>query len=451
MAIIRTLDILLRGNTSKLDPDLAKGKQKLGRFGQEIKTLFVGLFAGVSVGGFVAGLRGAATELDNISKTARRLQLPTQDLIALKHATELAGFTLEQYTRTNDRLLRSMFDARRGMQSAQEAFKTLGLSVDTLAQTNQLKRLEMLSAAFSRINDPVTRAGIAMQLFGRQGAEMLRFFDEVVPAITDASDEANRFGFSFSDAQLQPVEDAVDSFELIGKTIRGVFSAIMINLAPALRFMGQVLSSLLSPGSAIRSMFMGIGDALKILAWVVNLALLGLTTISHIFGNLTGVVFRALAMFLTMIAAFKVLRTVTIALVNVKKTLLLIEAGLAALGGLTWAQIGGAVAAMALVGGGLLAWEANLAAAGDKVMDINNEMFKLVGLNDQLGGGKLNVESATFGSQQALETLFKVKMDSPMQQMVGLQQDANQILGEIRDLAKQGNDVVFDFDQVDAF
>ena len=72
---------------------------------------------------------------------------------------------------------RAVLDAAQGSATAARAFDALGLSAETLLGQGTDEAFESIAAAISRVEDPTLRLGLASQVLGRSGADLMNFLN----------------------------------------------------------------------------------------------------------------------------------------------------------------------------------------------------------------------------------------------------------------------------------
>ena len=61
----------------------------------------------------------------------------------------------------------------RGLKTSTDLLDMLGVSAEQFKQASPEERFKLLAEAISQIEDPTLRAGIALNVFGRSGRELL--------------------------------------------------------------------------------------------------------------------------------------------------------------------------------------------------------------------------------------------------------------------------------------
>jgi hypothetical protein len=144
------------------------------------------LGAGLSAAGVAAFAKGAIDAADNMRDLSQKTGVSVENLSRFQQAAEKSGTTVEGVGNAMVRLSRGMAEAAAtGKGPASEALQTLGISAVDASGKLQNADAVMLQVAerFQQIPDGAQKAALAVQLFGRGGAEMIPMLNEGRQAI----------------------------------------------------------------------------------------------------------------------------------------------------------------------------------------------------------------------------------------------------------------------------
>jgi hypothetical protein len=434
LAIAKTLDILLRAPTSKLDADFKKGQQMFSGFVSTIKGLAGPLLAAVSLGGFVSQINKALTSIDELSKRSVRLNIDIADLRGLQLAADLSGVALGEIE-VGARTLTKQVDAlSKGSARQVELFKELGLTATDVLDKSLSEQLAAVGTGLGGIESVTRRSAIALELFGRNGNKLLPLLANNAQAVRDAMSDIQRLGAPISAADGAAVEKSNDAFTRLMFTFDSIFQTVSVAMAPALERLYVNLAEAIRPGTALNQMFLSLGQVMTLAVNVVNELVGFISFMSEGMGTLTGRFLAGVVVATALISVYKGLivllgllraRTAALAIweaaraaINIKTAAILLAAGGAAVAFAE--QINGAVNSLM----GLM----------DAQVNVNKGIEDFIDLKAKSDRKSLNLGSATFGSQAALEQLFTVKGER--QAMKGIEngvKESNDLLRAIRD------------------
>lgn len=176
-----------------------------------------------------------------LADASARTGASVESLSELGFAAEQSGTdfaTLEGSLRKMQKLL---VEAAGGAKGANSTLSDLGLTVAQLGRLAPDKQFELLADRISRIQNPAKRTAVALEVFGKSGAQLLPLLNTGAAGIKALRLEAQRLGLTMSTADAQAAEEFGDALDVLGKvTKRAVFevgSALAPALLSAARFM----------------------------------------------------------------------------------------------------------------------------------------------------------------------------------------------------------------------
>jgi phage-related protein len=349
MASQATLAVLLT-----LKDDLSSGLKNAAKeasgFGGVLKGLGVGIasVATAAVAAGVASVKSFADTGDALKEMAQKTGFSTESLSTLKYAAEQCGASLDTIGVAVRGVAGFMQQVGAGSEPAINALNQLGLSAEQLKGLSSEETFNKLALAIAGIEDPLQKAALAQDVFGKSGMELLPLLAEGPDGMKKLADEAKELGLVFS----QDAADNADAFnDALGK-LQGAFSGLMnqvgAKLVPALQPLidaftklvtalpieqiGQLISSLLPPlvevimqllqalAPVIDAVLQFAVAALKPLLAVLPKIVAALTPILTIVGQLVGMFGGVIAKIVEL--AMAVLEPILIPVLNLVATLL---------------------------------------------------------------------------------------------------------------------------------
>lgn len=234
MAILRSLLVTV----GMKDDDFRKGVKRLkadvASMGSDLANIAKqATLAGAAIGTAVAaGLtvltKSSMEAIDQTAKLADRLGVTTEFLTGIQHAADLSGVSFEEL--------------RGGLE---KFVKQLPKGSDV--------GVEFAKAAkeISAIQDPVTRAQLAMELFGKSGQQLIPLLTSDLQA---AQVEAEALGLTFSRGMAAGVEGANDALTSLWKTFTGLGNTLAIELAPFIKVAADELRAFMDNGKLMRDL-----------------------------------------------------------------------------------------------------------------------------------------------------------------------------------------------------
>jgi hypothetical protein len=162
----------------------AKGVARLG----VAASVTGAAMAALAGAGVARGIKAAADLGGKVSDLSAQTGVAAGNILVMQRALADNGISADKVGTIINKLQRSIYEAGQGIGTAIPAFEALELNLSDLARMSPEKQFETIQKKIAAIEDPTKRAGIAMQIFGRSGGELLTLF-----ASGKAFDNAGKF------------------------------------------------------------------------------------------------------------------------------------------------------------------------------------------------------------------------------------------------------------------
>lgn len=438
MAIVKTLDIILRATTGKLEQDFAKARKMFSKaFSSVGGQIFTAVAGAVS---FASAMNSVITQfgrVDEISDTAKTLGLTFAEMERLTVASEMSGVQIEMFAKIAGDASIKAYEAASGNKALSDTFKKLGIDAKRFVGLSLEDKIGTLAAAFAKMDaDPVQRMVIASELFGKNWRKVLPLLDESAGFLEKAAKWSAAYELGVTAAEIDLIENANVAFKELQMATVGIARKIAIQFAPAVELLMRQLAAAIRPGTLLNNVLRALGDIILAVTFVATGLLVIVNGINELFGGWLGKTLRLVLVMGGLVIVLRSLAAIMRTVYMISKLQLAVDAARAALAGVTAKQI---VLATAFLMSTVWAVQ-RLEAEMSKTFGTMNE------LKDGLGEMKdfdlnmnvtttVNQQSATMGSQAAFEQLYKVKLDGPAQDMVNEQKKTNEILEQLKDNA----------------
>ncbi len=237
--------------------------------------------AAVAVAGMGYAVKQAVNEMDTLSKTAQKVGVTTEALSALQYAAELADVDIGQLQAGMTRLVKAQADVARGSEKQVALFEELGVQVMNADGTLRNAGDVMADVAdkFAAMEDGADKTAIAVQIFGRAGADLIPLLNGGAQGLRDATREAEAFGLIVSTEAGRAAEEFNDNLTRMGRAVSGAAIQLGTDLLPVLNDLsGQVVGMAKDPAfrrdlaEAIRTIGEAAIDAAKGITTLVNVS-----------------------------------------------------------------------------------------------------------------------------------------------------------------------------------
>ena len=235
---------------------------------KSINGVLANLGVGVSLAGIRAMIKSSIDSADALDEMAQRTGIAVESLSLLVPAAELSAVSTEKFEAGLKKLATGMLEAATGSEASAQNFEALGVAVQnqdgTLRDSEQV--LLDLADRFQAMPDGAEKAALAVDIFGKAGAEMIPFLNQGREGIGALKQEAAELGLQLSAdtaAQAGNFNDALDKLKLATQSIG---NQIIASLLPALNDMAGGMVESAKQGGTLRVILDGIVLVLKTLA-----------------------------------------------------------------------------------------------------------------------------------------------------------------------------------------
>ena len=218
--------------------------------------------AGVAMAAFT---KAAMNNIDALSKQARVAGLSVAQFQAMSLVAEEAGVSSESLSKNLVKMQNNLVDLGKGTKTQVEAFGALGLSYSQLEGLDAAGQFELIAEKISTISDPVQKTAVALDIFGKSGAEALLMMPGYSAALANATKFQRDFGLAVSDVDAQQIEAANDAIGRTQMIMAALSTELAVTFAPALEKMATVMLSMaaafnhmLESGAPVNELFGGV-------------------------------------------------------------------------------------------------------------------------------------------------------------------------------------------------
>lgn len=243
MADLARLVVRLEAESLKFQKELDQAKRKLAGFESSASKSAkqIGAVLGAAAAAAAVGLgimiKRSIDLADDMSKAAQKIGVTTESLSQLRYAADLAGVSSSALDKSLIRLNRSMSEAAiTSTSKAAMAFKALGVNVEnadgSLRASDDV--LNDVSDRLAGMRDGATKTALAMDIFGKSGADLIPLMNGGAKAIAEARAEADLFGQTVEGKAAKQLEQFNDNMSRVSRLFSGVFLQAAQKIAPIL-------------------------------------------------------------------------------------------------------------------------------------------------------------------------------------------------------------------------
>lgn len=282
------LRVVLTANTAEFGQALAGAESKLvsleGTARATTATMaglsrvWQGLIAVVSVRAFVGAASDVLDLTSKLSDLSAKTGITAEALQRMAFVTSQSGVSLEQIATGATRLGRALVE---GNSSTVKAVETLGLRLQDLIAMGPEKAFLAIGEAIAKVPNPMERAALATEIFGRAGEQYLPAFTSDMSKLAD---QAQRSGAILSNDLVAAGDRAGDAFTRLKAAGTAIIGQLFLPLVPAMEVVANWLASNLPLAiNTARNAFDGlIRKGLEVQVWLYDLAVSVSTSIRDV-------------------------------------------------------------------------------------------------------------------------------------------------------------------------
>lgn len=172
-----------------------------------------------------------------------RLGVTGEAVQELGYAAEQTGSSAGQLQTALQRLsLGLQMVKKTGTGPLAEAMRELRIPIANLQKEKLDQNLEEIAEAFSKAGPQVNKTGLAMEIFGRSGAQLIPLLNKGKAGIVDLREEAQRLGLVMGEEAQEKAEEFEVAQKKVAAALKGLRNEAVVAMLPALKEMTEGLS-----------------------------------------------------------------------------------------------------------------------------------------------------------------------------------------------------------------
>lgn len=251
----------------------------IGKAADSVKGTLAGLGVALSVGAFATFIKGAIDAADEMSKLAQKTGVAVESLAGLQLAYQQAGLT------TGD-LQSSLSKLAVAAAANSDALKAMGIASrnadGSMKSTREI--LGLVADRFANYRDGVEKTALAVQLFGKSGADMIPLLNAGAESLDEFDQTAKALGLTISGETAASAEKFNDTLDLMLQGTKGIGAQLAAQLLPTLQATAEAFLRAANNGNLIPAM----GKAITVVFQTV--AVIGANVAFVIYQLLNGIV-----------------------------------------------------------------------------------------------------------------------------------------------------------------
>ena len=248
-----TIDMV--ANVARLQRDMEQAKKSVGTaMGSIQKTVdlakkaLIGLGGVLAVGKFASFIKGAIDSADQMSKLSQRIGVSVKDVAGLELAFRQSGLQAGALQQSMGRLSVAIANGNRAL----EVMGVQTRNVDgTLKDTRQV--LGEVANRFASYQDGAAKSALAIELFGRAGADMIPLLNGGAEGLEKFDEMAKKLGLTLDEETTTAAEKFNDTLDLVRASAEGMARQVAAQLLPTLESMAEAFFNLASESDILQN------------------------------------------------------------------------------------------------------------------------------------------------------------------------------------------------------
>jgi len=259
------LTIEMAANIVRLQQDMEKAKNTVAGAMQSIQksasmaaTALGAIGVGLSVAAFSGWIRSAIDAADETNKMAQKIGVAVKDVAGLQLAFRQAGIE-------GGALQTSMSKLSVAIANGNDALVAMNINTrnadGTLKSTRQV--LGEVADKFASYEDGASKTALAVQLFGKAGAELIPLLNAGADSLDQFDEMARKLGLTLTDETAARAEKFNDTLDLMGQGFKGIAMQVAADLLPTLEGLADQFFASMTEGDRLKRIAEGLSLGLK--------------------------------------------------------------------------------------------------------------------------------------------------------------------------------------------
>jgi hypothetical protein len=266
-ATVGSLRVNLGLDSAQFQKSMGKSMAGMQKFAKVAAAGFAAVSA-AGAGAFAA-ISNRAQEADKQFKASQTFGVPIQQLGRLAHAADMSGSSFEEVGKAAQRASRAVNDSMNGVSNAgTKAFEQLGIGLKTV--DGEARGVEDIlgdvAERFSKMPDGATKTALAIEMFGRSGANLIPMLNQGRDGLKEMGDEAERLGLVFDGKTGRASEIFNDNIARMSKTFTGLWNMVLAKVIPSFVSLTNRMVAASQQGGILDQAVNGISAAMNVMA-----------------------------------------------------------------------------------------------------------------------------------------------------------------------------------------
>lgn len=179
---------------------------------------------GAAAAAIARGLVDLEDRVERLGNTADKLGVSFGFIQTLEEAANRSGTSIDAVSAAFGRLQKSVLGVDEESKSAQKALAEIGVTAEELQALAPEQQYQRIGSALAAIEDPARRTATATALFGKSGADLIPFFNNLPGAASDIE----RFGRALTELDRTRVDEFGSALDRLSVATQGLGQSLLL-------------------------------------------------------------------------------------------------------------------------------------------------------------------------------------------------------------------------------
>ncbi len=233
MATIGWIKVGVTTDTSKFAKGMHESAKAVGELTEMIKRAAEAYIGWEAAKRIVETVKGTIETISQTKILAERVGMTAEAFGQLSAAAQLAHIDQDSLAISLEQMNKRLGEiAMTGEGKAVQALKRFGLTAQQVANMGTQKAFSTLVSVLESIKNPMERAAVAQEFFGKSGQSMINIAAMGSDKIKEVGAEASRLGTALNGVDTAKVEEADQAMIRLGQASQGFYNFAAATLAP---------------------------------------------------------------------------------------------------------------------------------------------------------------------------------------------------------------------------
>lgn len=246
MADLEKLVARLEVESAKWTRELGKARGQLGAFQRSSEASMAGIRkAFLTLGGttaFVAFAKRTVDAGDRLDELKQKTGVAVEALSRLGFAAGFSGVDIETLSDAMGKNAKFVAELEKGSETAKAALDAIGVSTREYLALSEEERVLRAADAFREHADGSGKAAVAMQMYGKSGANLIPFLNEGTEGIRKLTEKADALAVTMSEEDARAMADFSDAAQTLAVAFSASLRPAIIALIGPLTSMAEVMA-----------------------------------------------------------------------------------------------------------------------------------------------------------------------------------------------------------------